>query len=241
VKQLSQKRELFVEYYLEDLNAARAARKAGYSERTARQQGYELLTKPDIQVRIREGYQAKLSKAKKEAAEAVLSREEVLQEDSWIATSNLFDLIERVTSSGILWKDLSSLPPEVQRCVQELQIDPDKGAVKVKLHSKHPSLERLAKHHRIFNSQAPMAEEVSPETVPAMAKRAATWLRLMCAKFKREPAQMTVAEVIDLLEHPPGNREHAPEATTRSGGMLSDPRAETRTLREREMDDGETD
>ena len=38
----------FAEYYIQCGNAAEAARKAGYSERTARSIGQENLTKPDI-------------------------------------------------------------------------------------------------------------------------------------------------------------------------------------------------
>lgn len=43
------KEQLFVEHYLCAFNATDAARKAGYSENTARQQGHENLTKPYIQ------------------------------------------------------------------------------------------------------------------------------------------------------------------------------------------------
>ena len=42
----------FVEEYLIDLNAAEAARRAGYSKRTANQKGYELRQKPEIQEAI---------------------------------------------------------------------------------------------------------------------------------------------------------------------------------------------
>lgn len=43
------KEQLFAENYLCTFNATDAARKAGYSEATARQEGYENLTKPYIQ------------------------------------------------------------------------------------------------------------------------------------------------------------------------------------------------
>jgi phage terminase small subunit len=44
----------FAEYYIQCGNAAEAARKAGYSERTARSIGQENLTKPDISAYIAE-------------------------------------------------------------------------------------------------------------------------------------------------------------------------------------------
>lgn len=48
-RELTTKEQLFAEHYLCTFNATEAARKAGYSENAARQQGYENLTKPYIQ------------------------------------------------------------------------------------------------------------------------------------------------------------------------------------------------
>ena len=49
---LTPKQQLFVTEYLDCLNAAEAARRAGYSEQTARQQGQRLLTNVDIAAAI---------------------------------------------------------------------------------------------------------------------------------------------------------------------------------------------
>lgn len=49
---LSKKQKAFVEHYLTCFNATAAARRAGYSERTARQQGSRLLMKVDIRAEI---------------------------------------------------------------------------------------------------------------------------------------------------------------------------------------------
>ena len=49
---LTKKQQAFVEYYLQCWNAAEAARRAGYSVRSARSIGHENLTKPDIQLAI---------------------------------------------------------------------------------------------------------------------------------------------------------------------------------------------
>jgi len=48
-KIITKKEQFFAEHYLCTFNATDAARKAGYSEHKARQQGYENLTKPYIQ------------------------------------------------------------------------------------------------------------------------------------------------------------------------------------------------
>lgn len=51
---LTLKQKKFCEYYVQSGNAAEAARKAGYSEKTARNIGQENLTKPDIKAYIQE-------------------------------------------------------------------------------------------------------------------------------------------------------------------------------------------
>lgn len=52
---LNARRQRFVEEYLTDLNASRAAIAAGYSQKTARQLASELLTFPNVQAAIVEG------------------------------------------------------------------------------------------------------------------------------------------------------------------------------------------
>ena len=49
---MNQRQQAFADYYLELGNAAEAARKAGYSQRTARRIGSQLLTNMDIKAYI---------------------------------------------------------------------------------------------------------------------------------------------------------------------------------------------
>lgn len=58
-KKLTPKQQRFVDEYLVDLNAAAAARRAGYSEKTARQIGERLLTNVDVQAAIQERMKAR--------------------------------------------------------------------------------------------------------------------------------------------------------------------------------------
>lgn len=51
-KKLTAKQELFIKEYLIDLNATQAAIRAGYSENTASEMGYENLNKPQIKEAI---------------------------------------------------------------------------------------------------------------------------------------------------------------------------------------------
>ncbi len=49
---LNRKHEIFCQEYLVDLNGAAAARRAGYSEKSAADTSYELLQREDVQQRI---------------------------------------------------------------------------------------------------------------------------------------------------------------------------------------------
>lgn len=51
-RKLTEKQERFIDYYIELGNATEAARRAGYSEKTAKETGYENLTKPHIKSEI---------------------------------------------------------------------------------------------------------------------------------------------------------------------------------------------
>jgi len=54
VTQLKERQEKFCQAYLISRNATSAAKEAGYSERSAYNQGHELLKRPEIQERIEE-------------------------------------------------------------------------------------------------------------------------------------------------------------------------------------------
>ncbi len=62
---LTEKQKRFIDYYIETGNATEAARRAGYSEKTAKQIGNENLTKLDffIKERLKELEDARIAKA----------------------------------------------------------------------------------------------------------------------------------------------------------------------------------
>jgi phage terminase small subunit len=64
---LSPLQKRFVDEYLIDLNATQAAIRAGYSAKTAPQQGPRLLTLPQVAVAIREGQVARSERTKVDA------------------------------------------------------------------------------------------------------------------------------------------------------------------------------
>ena len=59
---LTPKQERFVEEYLVDLNATKAAARAGYSERTANEQGARLLVNVSVQKAIQEAKQSRATR-----------------------------------------------------------------------------------------------------------------------------------------------------------------------------------
>ena len=66
-RKLTNKQRLFIDYYLQSFNASDAARKAGYSEKTAYSVGWENLRKPEIQEEI----QSRLDEVHMSADEAL--------------------------------------------------------------------------------------------------------------------------------------------------------------------------
>ncbi|MBU8609202.1 terminase small subunit [Bacillus pumilus] len=69
---LTEKQKRFADYYIELGNATEAARKAGYSSKTAKSIGQENLTKPDIKSYIKERMDEK-------DAERIASQDEILE------------------------------------------------------------------------------------------------------------------------------------------------------------------
>ncbi|QKJ39612.1 terminase small subunit [Bacillus altitudinis] len=69
---LTEKQKRFADYYIELGNATEAARKAGYSSKTAKSIGQENLTKPDIKTYIKERLNEK-------DAERIASQDEILE------------------------------------------------------------------------------------------------------------------------------------------------------------------
>lgn len=88
---LTDKQQRFVAEYLIDLNATRAAIRAGYSAKTARSVGSENLTKPDVAALIRERQAKVAEKAEWTAADrlAALKRisDSAEDEDPRVAVS----------------------------------------------------------------------------------------------------------------------------------------------------------
>ena len=144
---LTPKQERFIEEYLIDLNATDAARRAGYSPKTAEVIGYENLRKPQIAAAIAER-QAKL------AEKTEITQERIVTELAKLGFANMMDYI-RLNGDGTAYIDLSKMTRDQAAAIGELTIDEytdkmtDEGVpvkkIKFKLADKRGALVDLAK------------------------------------------------------------------------------------------------
>jgi phage terminase small subunit len=139
-KKLTAKQELFCYEYCIDFNATRAAIVAGYSKESAKVIGYENLTKPYIQKRIKH--------MKDNLAEtAGISAMMVLNEYRKIA----FSSIAHLHNTWVELKDFNALTDDQKACVKSIQTkkqkigdtDIEMEFVKIELHSKEAALKGI--------------------------------------------------------------------------------------------------
>ncbi len=134
---LTIKQARFINEYLIDGNATRAALAAGYSAQTASVIGWENLRKPQIHTAIQEA-QRQL------AAKNDLSAERLLREYTRIAFARIDDFISW-GPEGLLLKDAAELPPNATVAIQRLRHG-DRGRRKVQgitLHGKLAALHQI--------------------------------------------------------------------------------------------------
>ncbi len=143
-KELIHSRKRFVEEFVVDLNATKAAERSGYSKKTARSIGSELLTFPDVREAIAE-------EMKKRSERTGITADMVLKELARLGFSNMSDY-GKWGESGVTLTDSDTLTEEQTACVSEVSETTTKegGTIKFKLHDKRASLELLGRHLGIF-------------------------------------------------------------------------------------------
>jgi phage terminase small subunit len=164
--QLTDKQEKFCYEYCLDFNATRAAISAGYSENSARSQASQLLTKLNIQNRIKE-MQDNLAQT------AGISRLKVLLEHQKLA----FSSIAHLHNTWIERKEFELLTDIQKECIQEIDtktqhktvweynedtekkdpVDYTVEYVKIKLYDKQKALDSISK---MLGFDAPLKTEI---------------------------------------------------------------------------------
>lgn len=143
---LTKKQKLFIDEYLIDLNATQAAIRAGYSAKTACEQGARLLANVKVQGTIAE-HMAERSKR------TGVNQDRIVRELAKIAFVNLTDIVDeegRIRSNATD-EDLSCL--ESIKYKESSSDTGDSVEREVKIASKLKALELLGKHVGMWNDK----------------------------------------------------------------------------------------
>ena len=119
---LTPKQAAFVREYMIDLNATKAAIRAGYSERTANRIGAENLSKPVIQAEIQEQRKAAEEKCTV-TVEWILSRIAQIAQDEEVRTADRLKALELLGKHLGLWEKRQDEGAQVVRVVFEGGLD----------------------------------------------------------------------------------------------------------------------
>jgi len=158
---LTPKQQRFVDEYLIDLNATQAAKRTGYSEKTAYSMGHELLKKPEIQDAITHA-KAERSKRTEVTADMVIAE---------LAKIGFSDLRNVLTKSGQLidpqdWDDTTAGAISSIEVVARLggngdDNEPIDYTHKIKTWDKGGALEKLGKHLGMFPNKVDLNANIT--------------------------------------------------------------------------------
>lgn len=144
---LTPKQKAFAAEYLVDLNAAAAATRAGYSERTARAKGYVLLQMPEIQSLIQDGMTRRAKRLE-------ITQDQVVQELARIAFFNATRAARVVNNqygAQVEFTDTADLTEDERAAIAG--IEETKHGIKVSSYDKIRALELLGRHLGMFDEK----------------------------------------------------------------------------------------
>jgi phage terminase small subunit len=153
---MTPKQEQFVQAYLLDPNATKAAIAAGYSPKTAQEQGSRLLSN----VMVAEA----IAKAQTERAERVeVTADEILRELKRIGLGNARDVMSW-GPDGVRLKPSSQLTEDQAATVAEASqsITQHGGSIKLKMHDKVAALTLMGKHLGMFTDRVDLTTGGQP-------------------------------------------------------------------------------
>lgn len=153
-KKLTDKQQAFINEYLQCWNAAQAARKAGYSEMTARSIGSENLTKPDI-----------VEEIQRRITEMTMSADEALIRLSDHARADMSDFI--TIRHGLPFVDLEKASQRGKLHLLKKFRNTDKG-VEIELQDVQSALVQVLKEQHLIAGTPTSIVAVLPDLVRAM-------------------------------------------------------------------------
>lgn len=143
---LNDRQRRFVEEYLVDLCAARAAARAGYGQRSAAGAGARLKANPAVRAAIEEAM-------RRRAIRVAVTQDRVVEELARIAFADI-GRIAAWDDDGVRLTPSVDLDPDLTACVAEIAPPSARGGgPRVKLHSKSKALETLARHLGMFGDK----------------------------------------------------------------------------------------
>jgi len=148
MSELNDKQIAFTRFYINEFNATKAAKRAGYSEKTCESQGSTLLRNPKVQAEVR-----RLIEEKEGSYD--IERKGVLNELAKIAFSNISDFC-LWSNEGIDYIDSKNLLKKQTAAIKKItckKVDGEKSTtttVSIELWDKAKSLELLGKHLGLF-------------------------------------------------------------------------------------------
>lgn len=154
VAKLTDKQQRFVDEYLIDLNATQAAIRAGYSAKTADQQGSRLLANVKVK-------QAVAEKQAQRSKRTGVNQDRVVLELAKVAFAKMTDIVD---SEGRIKEDAS---PDDLACIESIKYKESDneygGSVEreVKIASKLKALELLGKHLGMWSDKFNVTVEKS--------------------------------------------------------------------------------
>ena len=147
---LTNKQKRFCQEYLIDLNATKAAIRAGYCKKNARQIGSENLTKLDIQQEIKRLMDARAKKTE-------ITAEQVLRELAKIGFSDITDFVEFGQQEAETEKENANAAHYIKikssadvDGSQIAEVRETRSGIVFKLHDKTKALELIGKHLGMF-------------------------------------------------------------------------------------------
>ncbi|MBY0138369.1 terminase small subunit [Paracoccus yeei] len=169
---LTAKQARFVEEYLIDLNATQAAIRAGYSPRTAEQQGSRLLRNAQVAAAATEAQAARSAKTQ-------ITQERVLEELAKVGFSD----VRKLFSAGAL-RSADNLHDDMAGAIASIEVvakpgPPDEDGNrevefvhKIKLWDKIAALEKIGRHLGMFDGGAGGDDDALPVTVTIGRRKA---------------------------------------------------------------------
>lgn len=161
MKALNERQKRFAQEYMLDLNATKAAIRAGYSAKTAYSIGHRLLTKVEINNEIKNLRQ-------QQCARTSITADRVLAEIASVAFADIGDYV-RIGEDGTPYVDFSAASEVGTKAIasvdQEVYVTgneetPPVKRTKIRLHDKLGALDKLCRHLGLYKDSLQIAGSV---------------------------------------------------------------------------------